>query len=144
VRSLAFRAVAPAAMLILAMIAVAGTAAIDAAAEPAASGATSIPGALDGVAAVSATNAWAVGGNTAGALMLRWNGTSWDKVSGSDSAGASLSAVTATSATNAWAVGTGSSRRTLPLPGMHGWAAVPAAASMTRVIHRYQELQRRA
>jgi hypothetical protein len=35
-------------------------------------------GFLDGVAATSATNAWAVGGTSIGmTLILRWNGTLW-------------------------------------------------------------------
>jgi hypothetical protein len=57
-------------------------------------------GTLSGVAATSASNAWAVGG----ALILHWNGKTWKRVP-SPSSAAGLSGVAATSATNAWAVG---------------------------------------
>jgi hypothetical protein len=71
-------------------------------------------GALDGVAAVSARNAWAVGSASPGVdpysartIALHWNGASWKRVaSASRPAGGSyLSGVTATSAGSAWAVG---------------------------------------
>ena len=65
-------------------------------------------GTLDGVAAMSARDVWAVGSFSAtdyakGTLIERWNGKTW-KVQPSPNVGL-LSAVTATSATNAWAVG---------------------------------------
>jgi hypothetical protein len=67
---------------------------------------------LSGVAAVSASNAWAVGGYTSGTgyqtLILHWNGTAWKKVaspSPSPSGDSVLSGVAAVSARNAWAVG---------------------------------------
>jgi hypothetical protein len=66
---------------------------------------------LDGVAATSATNAWAVGAyGTAGrTLVEHWNGTAWAVQNSPDPGGANgknfLYGVTATSATNAWAVG---------------------------------------
>ncbi|MGN6167796.1 MAG: hypothetical protein ACTHQQ_06445 [Solirubrobacteraceae bacterium] len=66
---------------------------------------------LNGLAAISATNAWAVGYFTVSArqtLVERWNGRAW-KVQPSPNVGGSdnnvLSGVAATSATNAWAVG---------------------------------------
>jgi hypothetical protein len=64
---------------------------------------------LLGVAAISATNAWAVGGSTSvpseisKTLILRWNGKTWKQVPSPSAAG--LSGVAATSASNAWAVG---------------------------------------
>ena len=71
---------------------------------------------LHGVAATSASNAWAVGQYTTGdtadrTLILHWNGTSWTQVASPnpDSSGYDanyLSGVAATSASNAWAVGT--------------------------------------
>ena len=76
---------------------------------------------LFGVAATSATNAWAVGFYTDGTrhwtLVERWNGTRW-KVQPSPKGGSypELDGVAATSATNAWAVGhnhTPTSYRTL-------------------------------
>jgi hypothetical protein len=71
------------------------------------------PGALYGVAAASARNAWAVG--YAGSesdrklLMLHWNGTSWTRVTSPkilDGTAGALSAITVVSAKDAWAVGT--------------------------------------
>lgn len=72
---------------------------------------------LSGVAATSATNAWAVGtncggcsggGQAPGALTVHWNGTAWKQQSSPSPGGSSFSqldGVAATSATNAWAVG---------------------------------------
>jgi hypothetical protein len=66
---------------------------------------------LAGVAALSLTNAWAVGDSSDAAgtqtLILHWNGTAWARVpSPSPGAGANLLlAVAATSAHNVWAVG---------------------------------------
>ena len=63
---------------------------------------------LSGVAAISATNVWAVGRTGAHSVPLieHWDGTSWAQVpqpvSGSDS---SLNSVAAISATDVWAVG---------------------------------------
>jgi hypothetical protein len=62
---------------------------------------SSIPGgSLRGVAATSATNAWAVGVG----LIVHWDGTAWKQQSSPNPA-AGLAGVAATSATNAWAVG---------------------------------------
>ena len=66
---------------------------------------------LNGVDAVSATSAWAVGeasdsGSTQTTLILRWNGTAW-KLVPSPSPGAvnALAGVATTSATDVWAAG---------------------------------------
>ncbi len=67
-----------------------------------------ISGFLRGVAATSASNAWAVGGDNAGALIVHWNGSAWKRVRIPVIAGGFLGSVAATSATNAWAVGSGS------------------------------------
>jgi hypothetical protein len=68
--------------------------------------------ALDGVAATSSTDAWAVGEyeTTTGAvdnLILHWNGTTWSQVKSPNPSTLSnrLYAVSATSSTDAWAVG---------------------------------------
>jgi hypothetical protein len=61
---------------------------------------------LSGVAATSATNAWAVGGKNGKPLILRWNGKSWRQVRSPAITGA-LASVVALSARNAWAVGLG-------------------------------------
>src|SRR6266704_3562035 len=81
---------------------------------------------LSGVAATSASAAWAVGGYVSGTafktLILRWNGTAWKQVASQNPGGSShdnvLAAVAATSAGNAWAVGryfNGTAYRTLIL-----------------------------
>ena len=70
-------------------------------------------GGLNGVAAASASNAWAVGyaGSLAGPklLMVHWNGKSWTRVTSPkilDGTAGTLSAITVVSAKDAWAVGT--------------------------------------
>jgi hypothetical protein len=66
---------------------------------------------LSGVAAASASHAWAVGSvgfaltPSPATLILHWNGTAWRRVSSPHSGGGLLSGVAATSAGNAWAVG---------------------------------------
>lgn len=67
---------------------------------------------LNGVAAISPTNAWAVGytfsesNNVQQTLIEHWNGTSWAIVKSPNPAnGNQLSAITALSATDIWAVG---------------------------------------
>jgi hypothetical protein len=67
--------------------------------------------ALRGVAATSATNAWAVGIQFTHVrdtqLILHWNGTSWRvQANPNPQADIELNGVAATSASNAWAVGT--------------------------------------
>jgi len=69
---------------------------------------------FNGVATLSASNAWAVGrGKDARALVEHWDGTAWSVVpvpapsapAGSTLAGVSLSGVSARSASDIWAVG---------------------------------------
>jgi hypothetical protein len=60
---------------------------------------------LFGVAAISATNAWAVGFDPNSTLIVHWNGTAWKQVPSPSVSGADLSGVAAVSATNVWAVG---------------------------------------
>jgi hypothetical protein len=85
-------------------------AALTAAATPSAHppSATNYAGTLNGVTAISGSNAWAVGeGLSAALLVLRWNGRSWTKVP-APSPGTlsnSLLGVTSVSASDAWAVG---------------------------------------
>src|SRR5690348_10520518 len=81
------------------------------AATPSYSGLTNV---LYGVAATSATNAWAVGTADFRPLILHWDGTTWKQVpSPAPPAFDTLSGVAATSATSAWAVGSDSVRGTL-------------------------------
>jgi len=65
---------------------------------------------LSGMTAISAANAWAVGGygttgGNAKTLILRWNGTAWKQVPSPNPGESVLSGVAATSVTNIWAVG---------------------------------------
>jgi hypothetical protein len=71
-------------------------------------------GALNGVAATSASNVWAVGCTghcfgpmaTTTTMIVHWNGTAWRAVASPNPASNSvLTAVAATSASDAWAVG---------------------------------------
>lgn len=59
---------------------------------------------LYAVAAVSATDVWAVGWDSMGALIEHWNGTSWQVVASPVVDGIFLS-IAAVSASNIWAVG---------------------------------------
>jgi hypothetical protein len=103
------------AVVAVAMAVVAGSGvAASAAVTPAAGCGGSLPGAsLSGVAATSASNAWAVGYYPAGGvdqtLIEHWDGSVWCQVASPDPGGSArgnaVSAVTATSASNAWAVG---------------------------------------
>src|SRR5579872_84582 len=72
-------------------------------------GATSTGNALlNGVTALSATNAWAVGEGPNGTLIEHWDGTSWTIVASPNSTqgGDFLESVTATGPNDIWAVGT--------------------------------------
>ncbi len=63
--------------------------------------------ALSAVSAVSPSLAWAVGSDSSGALIIRWNGTAWDAAPvPRTGAGSTLTSVTAVSARDAWASGT--------------------------------------
>ncbi len=78
--------------------------------------------ALSGVAAISGSDAWAVGyytvpGLERRALTLHWDGTSWGvvPVPGLENVDASLNAVSAANSRDVWAVGTIGGRYTLAL-----------------------------
>src|SRR5947207_423331 len=88
---------------------------------------------LDGVALVSACDAWAVGFGSGGGsnqtLILHWDGTSWQQVTSPNPAhDNALTAVAATSASDAWAVGfTGLLAQTLILHwDGTSWQQVPS------------------
>ena len=69
-------------------------------------GGPTVGSSLVGVAATSATDAWAAGGTGPSTLILHWNGSRWTHLR-SPNLGASngLNAVAAASASNIWAVG---------------------------------------
>jgi hypothetical protein len=86
---------------------------------------------LNGIAAVSRSDVWAVGYENNGAQPVteHWNGTKWKVVSSPAGNGSALFGVTAVSATDVWAVGyTRGSAHTLTehWDGMQ-WAVVPSA-----------------
>ena len=109
-------------------------------------------GALQSVSVISQNSAWAVGSTGIGArtraLILRWNGASWDRVPVPNLPGSSsLSSVSAVSETSVWAVGgagsatlilhwNGSSWKRVPSPNP-GSAANLAAVSGNWVVGGY-------
>jgi len=107
-----------------------------------------IAGELSGVAATSASNAWAIGSTGSGkTLIVHWNGTAWAQVPSPTPAGSRLSGVAATSAGNAWAVGcsscsmgvgeplilhwNGTTWTQVPSPSINGSLTAVAATSAT-------------
>jgi hypothetical protein len=60
---------------------------------------------LQSVAAISATNAWAVGSTTTSGLVMHWNGAQWRSVTAPGMAGYYLTDVEASSASNVWIFG---------------------------------------
>jgi hypothetical protein len=96
---------------------------------------------LTGVAAVSPTDAWAVGYyykpptlSSNGAMLLHWNGTKWANVAPANLGNAGLESVSAVSATDIWAVGgytTSSGQHQLLMLHYNGtkWSQVAAPAS---------------
>jgi hypothetical protein len=91
----------------------------------------SITGTLSGVAATSASNAWAVGYSgsltSPKPLIVRWNGTAWKQVPSPAPAGSVLNGVAAISATSAWAVGqTGAGKALIERWNGKAWAQVPS------------------
>lgn len=92
-------------------------------------------GELDGVQALSARNAWAVGwthASTQQTLIEHWNGSGWTRVpSPNEGTQSFLHAITVESASNAWAVGSfiaaDGTNRTLTMHwnGSH-WSVIPS------------------
>jgi hypothetical protein len=102
------------------------------AATPSFSGLTNI---LYGVAATSATNAWAVGyydtsSSNSQSLILHWNGTTWKQVPSPNPSAlyTVLYGVAAISATNAWAVGTADFRPLILHWNGIKWRQMPSPA----------------
>ena len=104
-------------------------------------------GGFNGITAVSATNAWAVGSTSTGILTAHWNGTVWKSIpTPSQSAGAELLTVSAASANDVWAGGingggkalilhwNGFTWKQLPIPNVdsaYGYISGVAASSST-------------
>jgi hypothetical protein len=91
---------------------------------------------LNGVAAVSATNAWAAGRvftTVEHGLIEHWNGTAWSVATrpANEPAGGELHAVSASSAADVWAVGLSLDPNTLQRTGLFehfngtAWSVVP-------------------
>lgn len=92
-----------------------------------------VTGALEAVAATSATNAWAVGrvGTGSTALIVHWNGNKWSSVPTGAPAGTALHAVAASSASNAWALGeiySGTGKAVILHWNGHAWKQVSFSA----------------
>jgi hypothetical protein len=91
-------------------------------------------GELNGVAAVSARDAWAVGNTYGGQLLIfHWNGTRWKRVPNpSGTSGGWLGDVAAVTARDAWAVGATASGKPL-IVHWNGtaWKRVPVPAGVT-------------
>ena len=104
-------------------------------------------GALLGVAATSATNAWAVGFIAGGPpLILHWNGTAWKRSLLPRHSAGQVNGVAATSATNAWALDT-RSRGSSQIWHWNGriWSrvSIPAIAGQTYFLHGVAALSAR-
>ena len=88
---------------------------------------------LHGVAALSASDAWAVGSADAGSLILHWNGTAWKRV---PSPGGGWSAVAAQSARSAWAAGQFTRNGATGAAAAHwdgtAWTQLPSPARPSR------------
>lgn len=91
---------------------------------------------LTGVAAISATNAWAVGyfeNNAQSALqplILQWNGTAWSPFPKIPNIGMIVDAITARSASDIWVVGTDAATTTNLALHFNGtqWSLTPNAS----------------
>jgi hypothetical protein len=103
---------------------------------------------LTGIAAISASDIWAVGngplsaaqscGVAAGGTALHWNGAQWSATtlavpSGPNSFGLSLASVTAAASNNVWAVGGAGTGATPLIEHWNGsaWSIVPGASLTT-------------
>ena len=102
-----------------------------------------VAGELSGVAAASASDAWAVGSTSRGnALIVHWSGSAWARVPSPAPAGSRLSGVAATPDGRAWAVGCSSCSDGVGEPLILYWngtvwaqvsSPTPAGTSITRV-----------
>jgi len=92
-------------------------------------------GALQGVAATSASSAWAVGytgtPERPKTLIVAWNGKTWAKAPGFTPVTGELSGISAVSAKNAWAVGFTGSPTTSPRTLLLHWNGKTWAAVTT-------------
>lgn len=92
-----------------------------------------IKGSLSGVAATSASNAWAVGvAGTNKSLAMHWNGHAWTRV---PAPGTGLGNVAASSPRNAWAVGDAGSRPLIVHWNGHSWKRTAAPFPRGSTLH---------
>src|SRR5262249_7316914 len=87
-------------------------------------------GSLTGVAALSASDAWAVGVNGNSPLIEHWNGSAWQVVS-APAGDCALSAVAALASNNVWAVGGGGANPLVAHWNGSRWSALSVAAPTT-------------
>jgi hypothetical protein len=82
---------------------------------------------LNGVASVSASDAWAVGDSSSGTLTVHWNGKAWKAVNSPNATGGNntLTAASAVSSTDVWAVGSAGGTLTEHWNGRQ-WKVVPS------------------
>ncbi|MHB8599988.1 MAG: beta propeller repeat protein [Ktedonobacteraceae bacterium] len=72
-----------------------------------------VDGVFFGIAALSASNVWAVGDSSTGPLIEHWDGTVWQSVSSPAVAGGGFTGISAQSASDIWAVGGQAGDKTL-------------------------------
>src|SRR5262249_29186132 len=112
-------------------VVLAGTPAARAPSSPTPVAASDITGELSAVSAVSASDAWAVGGG----LIMHWNGTSWTRVKSPDMPRSGvLRGVSMVSATDGWAVGEEFSKLILLHWDGTSWTRVPGPAGAKGVL----------
>lgn len=86
---------------------------------------------LNGVAAVSAKNVWAVGaslvnGSSSQVLIEHWNGTKWQLSTPAQAPGGELNGVVALAANNVWAVGGGNGSTLIEHWNGSRWSVIPS------------------
>jgi hypothetical protein len=98
-------------------------------ARPAATGYSAV-GALNGVAAASNSDAWAVGSAGSKILMLHWNGKAWSRITrpGALTAAGQLKSITVVNAKDAWAVGSAGTKSLLLHWNGKAWSQVTRPA----------------
>lgn len=95
---------------------------------------------LTAVSAVSSTDVWALGSDGSSpsgdgrALILHWDGSSWQQIPGPGGSAVHFSAVSADSASDAWAVGTTSARPLIVHWDGSNWTTVTVPGGATAIV----------